>query len=177
MANRISLKITKPDNTDVTIAWLKQDAVNNNWDPFYNHFQIFYYRLIQPYLVGRIQGFNLAKVGRYHFSATVYDANNQKLDVIEADQDFLPTKDLCIMVSRLWGPPIEWSEIYEAQRAMLRLSTLMPVRDGLSYLDGGNRTAGLRYNFDFNPYPFDQNLGQLYDKYMSNLTLILYTLV
>jgi hypothetical protein len=49
---------------------------------------------------------------------------------------------------------------------MLRFSTLLPVRDGLAYLDGGGRTARLRYNCDFNPYPGDTMLRQFYESYL-----------
>lgn len=47
-------------------------------------------------------------------------------------------------------------------------SILIPVRDGLAYLEGGGRTVGLRYYFDFNPYPMDSNLTQLYDRYLNS---------
>jgi hypothetical protein len=163
---RITVDISGPGNYQKLITWFREPDPNNHWDPWYNKFQQFYYFINWPYLVGRIKGTDIPKVGRYHFLARVFDTNNQQLESIEAEADFLPTKDLCVILSRIWGQPLTWQEIYEAHRAMLRFSTLLPVRDGLAYLDGGNRSAGLRYNCDFNPYPMDSTLGQFYDSYL-----------
>jgi hypothetical protein len=126
--NLIDLTISRPDGKQTRKFWRLS---NRSWDPFYEHFQQFYFRLGGLYLVGRIRGSEIPFPGRYKFYARILDGSTE-LQAIETEAVFQPTKDLCVMVSRLWGQPMTWDEIYEAQRAILRLSKLMPIRDGLA---------------------------------------------
>ena len=169
-ARSVSVTITAPNNSQISVNWTIRYYLENNWDPDYLYCQVFYFRLDQPYLVGRVKGIDIPRVGRYHFTCKLLDVVSTELEKIEFDQEFLPTKDLCVALSRVWGPPITGEEINEAHKAMYRFSTLMPIRDGLAEidgpLDGPTKIAGLRYICDFHPYPRDSNFGTLYDKYI-----------
>jgi hypothetical protein len=83
----------------------------------------------------------------------VIDAKQSVLLASQLDNaQFLSTKDLRVMVSRLWSgtPTTKPGELDAAEAAMLRMSWLYPVRDGVSSIDG-QPTAGLRYGLDDNP--------------------------
>ena len=124
-------------------------------------------------IVVLIEGKKLPDVGDYYIQASVLTAVGSVAAtyVLDAVQ-LLPTKDLRMMVSRVWsntGPAAKPGEVEAAIEAMKRLAAVYPVRDGISTLDG-DYGAGLRYNFDNNPQGppnQDGNLGPSWDEYKS----------
>ncbi|MCX6927272.1 MAG: hypothetical protein NT154_29320 [Verrucomicrobia bacterium] len=117
-----------------------------------------------PSVAVTIPGNLLPTVGDYYFSARLYNASGNMLAWFESDRTaLLPTKDLRIMVDRLWsntGTLDKPGEIEAAHLAMQRFATLWPVRDGISALDG-NRSAGLRYLVNDNPIGPPNQDGQI----------------
>jgi hypothetical protein len=122
-------------------------------------------------IVVLIPGKEIPDVGLYYFNAELLKADggivgNCMLDAVE----LFPTKDLRMMVSRIWsntGPAPKPGEVQAAIDAMQRLATLYPIRDGINTLDG-DKTSGLRYNFDNNPVgppKQDSNLGPSWDPF------------
>jgi hypothetical protein len=118
-----------------------------------------------------IPGNQLPDIGTYYFRATILTAVGSvaaeyRIDAVQ----LLPTKDLRMMVSRVWsgtGPAAKPGEVQAAVDAMQRLAAVYPIRDGISTLDG-DYNAGLRYNFDDNPQGppnQDGNLGASWDPF------------
>jgi len=123
-----------------------------------------------PSLVARLPGAFLPWTGPYYVRAQVLDSAGMVLsDYVLDPVELLPTKDLRVMVSRLWsGTPTKPGELAAAQAAMARLAGLYPLRDGVSSLNG-DRSAGLRYNLDDNPMGppnQDGHLGPLFDQWL-----------
>jgi len=122
-------------------------------------------------LVALIPGAVLPDIGNYYIQARVLTAIGSIAATYLIDAvHLLPTKDLRMMVSRVWsgtGPSAKPGEVDAAVEGMKRLAALYPVRDGISSLDG-DYSAGLRYNFDNNPQGppnQDGNLGPSWDPY------------
>ena len=61
---------------------------------------------------------------------------------------------------------VPWEEAFSEEFYDCYHLVNLPIRDGLTSLDGPTKNAGLRYICDFNPYPGDGNFGQIYDKYI-----------
>lgn len=124
-------------------------------------------------IVVLIPGNRLPDVGTYYIRANILTAIGSiaATCVIDAVQ-LLPTKDLRMMVSRVWsetGPAPKPGEVEAATEAMARLAAVYPIRDGISTLDG-DYDAGLRYNFDNNPQgppKQDGHLGPSWDPYQN----------
>jgi hypothetical protein len=119
-------------------------------------------------IVVRIPGSTLRWTGNYTVVARLLNANGEEIaSYLLKNVELLPTKDLRVMVSRVWsGTPTKPGEIDAAHAAMHRLAALYPLRDGVSTLDG-DYSAGLRYNLDDNtPGPPNQdNIAPLWDQY------------
>lgn len=100
-----------------------------------------------PSIVVTVPGTELPWNGVYYFRLRIKDANGVELLAVALDNvPFLPTKDLRIMVSRIWsGTSDKPGELVAADTAMRRMSWIYPVRDGVGSLDG-QPDAGLRYN-------------------------------
>ena len=115
-----------------------------------------------PSVVVTIPGNQLPMVGDYYFSARLLNQAGQLLGSYKVDRvSMLPTKDLRIMVDRVWsGTSTKPGEIEAAQAALERLAALFPVRDGISALDG-DRSAGLRYQIHNDPLGPPNQDGQL----------------
>lgn len=118
-----------------------------------------------------IPGSKMPDVGAYYLNAELIKGDGSVAATCVLDGvNLLPTKDLRMMVSRVWsntGPAPKPGEVEAATDAMKRLATLYPIRDGISTLNG-DMTAGLRYNFDNNPEgpPHqDGNLGPSWDPF------------
>ena len=118
-----------------------------------------------------IPGTAIPDVGVYYIRANMLTADGAVAAAYTIDAaQLLPTKDLRMMVNRIWsatGPSAKPGEIQAATDAMTRLATLYPIRDGISTLDG-DASAGLRYNFDNNPQGppnQDGNLGPSWDPF------------
>lgn len=104
-----------------------------------------------PSIVVVIPGGFLPWTGTYYFRLLVTDVNQLPVLAGALDAEFLPTKDLRVMVARLWsGTPDKPGELAAAEAAMQRMSWIYPVRDGVSSLDG-QPDAGLRYDLYDNP--------------------------
>lgn len=155
----IQATIARPDGSVVNLSWPSaQFVVVGAGTP-------------TEAIVVLVPGNSVPDVGSYYFNAALIKADgavagNCILDAIQ----FLPTKDLRMMVSRIWsntGPAPKPGEVEAATDAMQRLAALYPVRDGISTLDG-DMTCGLRYNFDNNPVGppnQDGNLGPSWDPF------------
>jgi hypothetical protein len=155
-ARRIEATVLRPDGSRLTASWPQNGYITIPQGSLS--------------LVTRLPGSFLPWVGAYYVTARILDAagavlSNHALGRI----DLLPTKDLRVMVSRIWsGTPTKPGEFAAAQAAMTRLAGLYPVRDGISSLDG-DRSAGLRYNIDDNPMGppnQDGHLGPLFDQWL-----------
>lgn len=140
LANRVEATILRPDGSSVTTSWASTDFVSIPTSS------------AGPSLVVRVPGPLLPWIGTYYVRARILDAGGAALAPFTLDTvPLLPTKDLRVMVSRLWsGTPTKPGEDEAAHAAMWRMSALYPVRDGVSKLDG-IREAGLRYILDDNP--------------------------
>jgi hypothetical protein len=155
--NGIQLSINRPDGSMISLSYAPAQWVIENAGT------------VSESLTMLIPGKKLPDVGAYYFRAILITAIGSvgATCVLDGVQ-FLPTKDLRMMVSRIWsgtGPQAKTGEVEAAQDAMMRLSFLYPVRDGISTLDGDMK-AGLRYNFDNNPQgppAQDGNLGPSWD--------------
>jgi hypothetical protein len=118
----------------------------------------------------QIPGSALPSVGLYYFTVQLLTADGaiartETLDAVS----LLPTKDLRMMVSRVWSgvATAKPGEVQAATDAMTRLSFLYPIRDGISTLDG-DYSAGLRYNLQNDPEGppnQDGNIHPLWDQY------------
>ncbi len=119
-----------------------------------------------------IPGNKLPDVGTYYVRANILTAVGSVAATYGIYAQLLPTKDLRMMVSRVWsntGPAAKPGEVEAAIDAMRRLAAVYPIRDGISTLDG-DYSAGLRYNFDNNPQgppKQDGNLGPSWDLYQN----------
>jgi hypothetical protein len=118
-----------------------------------------------------IPGFKIPYYGVYYINAQLLSADREIVGVCVLEGiELLPTKDLRMMVSRIWsntGPDAKAGEVEAANDAMRRLAALYPIRDGISTLNG-DQTAGLRFNFDNNPVgppQQDSNLGPAWDPF------------
>jgi hypothetical protein len=157
-ANRIDATVLRPDGSRVSTSWPS------------NGYVAIPQGSLGPSVVVRLPGSFLPWVGAYYITARILDAADAVLsDYGPGRVDLLPTKDLRVMVARIWsGTTTKAGEIAAAQAAMTRLSGLFPLRDGISTLDG-DRSAGLRYSIDDNPIGppnQDGNLGPLFDKWL-----------
>lgn len=141
--------VLRPDGSRLLVAWPRADIV---FIPVSNQ---------GPSVVARITGRDLSFVGEYYFTVQVIDNVGAVAARLTLDRStFLPTKDLRVIVSRLWSgtsPPAKLGEIEAVAPAMQRLAALYPIRDGISTFDG-NASAGLRYFVNDNPKgPPDQD--------------------
>lgn len=142
IANAMNAEVTvlRPDGSRRTLSWTS------------GSFVVIPNSSAGPSLVVTIPGRYLPWTGSYYFRLRVTDANQLQilagaLDAVELQ----PTKDLRVMVARLWsGTPTKPGELAAADAAMQRMSWIYPVRDGVSSLDG-QPDAGLRYDLDDNP--------------------------
>src|SRR5207249_3036960 len=89
-------------------------------------------------IVVRIPGSVFRWIGTYTVSARIVAASGAELAAYLVNNAvLLPTKDLRVMVSRVWsGTPTKPGELDAARAAMERLSFVYPLRDGVSSLDG-----------------------------------------
>src|SRR5713101_2465592 len=120
-----------------------------------------------------IPGDRLPDVGTYYVRANILTAIGSVAATYVMDTvQLFPTKDLRMMVSRVWsgtGPAAKPGEVEAAIDAMKRLAAVYPIRDAIGTLDG-DYGAGLRYNFDNNPQgppKQDGNLGPSWDPYQN----------
>jgi hypothetical protein len=151
--------ILRPGGTQIMTSWSQNDYV------------IIPNSSAGPSIVVRIPGSTLRWTGNYTVQARLLTANGAEIATYSLNNvTLLPTKDLRVMVSRIWsGTPTKPGEIDAAHAAMSRLAALYPVRDGVSTLDG-DYSAGLRYNLDDNPSGppnQDGNLHALWDTYLN----------
>jgi len=138
--NTINARILLPDGYSLTKQWLR------------NEFVIIPNSSKGQSIVVEVPGKLLPTVGIYYFQVLLINPIGGIAATYTLDQvQFLPTKDLRVMVSRLWsGTPTKPGEVEAAHMAMQRLATLYPLRDGISTLDG-DYSAGLRYNVNDDP--------------------------
>jgi hypothetical protein len=151
--------ILRPGGTQIMTSWSQNDYV------------IIPNSSAGASIVVRIPGSTLRWAGNYTVQARLLASNGAEIATYRLDNiELLPTKDLRVMVSRVWsGTPTKPGEVDAAHAAMRRLAALYPVRDGISALDG-DYSAGLRYNLDDNPSGppnQDGNLHALWDKYLN----------
>jgi hypothetical protein len=139
--DQVEATILRADGSQVVHSWSKTEFVAVPKSS------------LGPSVVVRVPGSLLPWVGNYDLQAKLFDgagavlANYSLPDQIH----LLPTKDLRVMVSRLWsGTPTKPGELEAARVAMTRLAALFPIRDGISVLDG-DRSTGLRYNLHDDP--------------------------
>jgi len=158
-ADHVEANVLRPGGTQVRLSWPLAEfvAIPNS--------------SAGPSIVVRVAGWALPWIGTYEVNARVLDAAGSLLAAYDVtDVVLLPTKDLRVMVSRVWsGTPSKPGETQAAIAAMNRLAALYPVRDGVSRLDD-DYTAGLRYDLDDNPTGppnQDGNLGPSWDRYMN----------
>lgn len=158
-ASAVQAIILRPDGSVTNRSWSRQQlVVVDTGTP-------------SESVVVLIPGNALPDVGEYYVRAHILTPIGSIAATYLIDaQQFLPTKDIRMMVSRVWsgtGPAPKPGEIEAAIDAMRRLAAVYPIRDGISTLDGDYR-AGLRYNFDNNPQGpprQDGNLGPSWDPF------------
>ncbi|MEP6749911.1 MAG: hypothetical protein ABJB86_19390 [Bacteroidota bacterium] len=138
----INLILTRPNGSVLRMGWSGGQLVRVDTG------------LATESIVVLIPGKNMPDVGSYYLRAQLINANGIVAGTCTIDNAvLLPTKDLRIMVSRVWsntGPAAKPGEVEDAVESLKRLAALYPVRDGISTLNG-DMTCGLRYNFDNNP--------------------------
>lgn len=139
-AHLIEATVVRPGGSQVIASWTQGEFVAIPQSS------------LGPSIVVRLAGSLLRWIGIYTLDARIADGNGVEIASYQIlGANFLPTKDLRVMVSRLWsGTPTKPGEDEAAHAAMQRMSALFPVRDGMSRLNG-DRNAGLRYNLDDNP--------------------------
>src|SRR5215469_2385239 len=120
--DRVEATILGADGSQVVHSWSKTEFVAVPKSS------------LGPSVVVRVPGSLLPWVGNYDLQAKLFDgagavlANYSLPDQIH----LLPTKDLRVMVSRLWsGTPTKPGELEAARVAMTRLAALFPIRDGI----------------------------------------------
>jgi hypothetical protein len=155
-ADHVEAIVLRPDGSKDILSWAKTEYV------------VVSQSIGGPSIVVRIAGSTLRWIGTYTVRARILTANGAEIaNYVLNDVGLLPTKDLRVMVSRLWsGTPTKPGELEAAHAAMHRLASVFPLRDGVSTLDG-DYSAGLRYNLDNNPTEHDANLGPLWDQYLN----------
>lgn len=157
----VQANIMRPDGSSLNLGWSS------------NQFSIVGAGTNDESIVVTIPGSQLPDVGNYYFRVILLTpigsiAAKYVIDNIQ----FLPTKDLRMMVNRIWsgtGPAAKVGEVEAAVDAMKRLAAVYPIRDGVSSLDG-DYTAGLRYNLDNSPQgppQQDGNLGPSWDPFQN----------
>jgi hypothetical protein len=138
--NAIVATITRPDGVTFTKQWQRKDFV------------IIPKTSKGQSIVVSVEGKLMPLVGPYNFQVQLINPiGGIATTYTVAKINFLPTRDIRFVVSRLWsGTNEKPNEIAAIAPAMTRMAALLPVRDGVSTLNG-DRNAGLRYSIDNNP--------------------------
>lgn len=154
--DRVQATILRPDGSRIVMEW----GIPPN-DNAFVAIPKSSYDFVGPSVVVTIPGRQIPWVGVYYIRAQTF--HGQQVVAIYDTQriELLPTKDVRFLVYREWsGTATLPGELEAGRRAMERLASLYPVRDGISILDG-DRTAGLRYNLYDNAVPADANYAGL----------------
>jgi hypothetical protein len=159
MADRVEVRVLRPGGSQVVTTLNKSDYV------------VIPNSSAGPSIVVLLRGSVLRWIGKYVIRARVLDTNGVELIAYSLDLvELLATKDLRIIVSRLWsGTATKPGELEAARSAMQRMSWLFPIRDGIRTLDE-DLSAGLRYILDDNPMGppnQDGHLCPLFSKYIN----------
>jgi len=159
--NGITALIARPDGSVINMNWAANQLVKVDAGTSTEG------------IVVLIPGNKIPDIGFYYIMARLISNAGAVLGTCTIDAArLLPTKDLRMMVNRIWsntGPAAKPGEVEAAIEAMKRLAAIYPIRDGISTLNG-NTSAGLRYNFDNDvegPPSQDANLGPAWDAFQN----------
>ena len=138
--NRVDTDILRPDGSRLKNTWSRAQLAPIEMSTRGSSFVV------------TVPGRDIPWVGGYSFRATVLDNQGKVLATHALDDvTLLPTKDVRFIVTYLYkggnpdafAPTSAWDA--DVQQSMLRLGSMLPIRDGVQSSLNGDRNAGLRY--------------------------------